>query len=73
MKNPKHDLVPDENSPPDHPGWFEAIKMKVPGIGLFPHCKLGDGFEESVGVYHEAALQGTAGILRRERAIQISS
>ena len=46
MRKQKHDLVPDKNSPSDQPGWFEAIKMKVPGIGLFPHCKLGDGFAQ---------------------------
>ena len=46
MKKQKHDLVPDENSPSDQPDWFEAIKMKVPGVGLFPHCKLGDGFAQ---------------------------
>ncbi len=46
MKKQKHELVPDDNSSSDQPDWFGAIKMKVPGIGLFPHCKLGDGFAQ---------------------------
>ena len=46
MKEQKHDLVPDENSSYGQPGWFTAIKMKAPGCGLFPHCKLGDGFAQ---------------------------
>ena len=43
MKDQKHDLVPEENPSSDQPGWFEAIKKNMPGIGLFPHYKLGDG------------------------------
>ena len=46
MKEHKHDLVPDENPSLDQPGWFSAVKMKAPGCGLFPHCKLGDGFAQ---------------------------
>ena len=46
MKDQKHDLVPEENPSSDQPGWFEAIKKNMPGIGLFPHCKLGDGFAQ---------------------------
>jgi len=46
MKDQKHDLAPDENPSSDQPGWFEAIKKNMPGIGLFPHCKLGDGFAQ---------------------------
>lgn len=48
MKDHMHDLVSEENHSLDQPGWFGAIKKKVPGIGLFPDCKLGDGFAQYV-------------------------
>ena len=46
MKEQKHDLVPDEDPSYDQPSWFKAIRMKVPGCGLYPHCKLGEGFAQ---------------------------
>ena len=46
MKEQKHDLVPERNPSSVQLSWFETIKTNVPGIGLFPHCKLGDGFAQ---------------------------
>ena len=46
MKKQKRDRVPAENPSPGQPGWFEAIKTNVPGIGLFSPCKLGDGYAQ---------------------------
>ena len=46
MKEQKHNLVRERKMSSGRPGWFEAIKTNMPGIGLFPHCKLGKGFAQ---------------------------
>ena len=46
IENGAEDLKSSVDVGEHPPAWFRAIERKVPGLGLFPHCKLGEGFAQ---------------------------